>query len=90
MKKGIKRRVVWSYLLLIIFSVVLFEAVILFALRLYYMDGMKQALRDQGTMFSSFYEQEIIDNRLKLDAGNLLNQYNFLVDAHSRTGYSRY
>lgn len=82
MKKGIKRRVVWSYLLLIIFSVVLFEVVILFALRLYYMDGMKQALRDQGMMFASFYEQEIIDDRLKLDAGNLLNQYNFLVDAH--------
>ncbi|MCM3690589.1 sensor histidine kinase [Neobacillus niacini] len=81
MKKGIKRRVVWSYLLLIIFSVALFEAMILFALRLYYMDGMKQALRDQGTMFSSFYEQEIIDDRLKIDAGNLLNQYNFLVDA---------
>jgi signal transduction histidine kinase len=81
MKKGIKRRVVWSYLILIIFSVALFEAMILFALRLYYMDGMKQALRDQGTMFSSFYEQEFIDYRLKPDAVNLLNQYNFLVDA---------
>jgi signal transduction histidine kinase len=81
MKKGIKRRVVWSYLLLIIFCVALFETMILFALRLYYMEGMKQALRDQGTMFSSFYEQEIIDYRLKPDAVNLLNQYNFLVDA---------
>lgn len=81
MKKGIKRRVVWSYLLLIIFSVALFETMILFALRLYYIDGMKQALRDQGTMFSTFYEQELIDDRLKLDALNLLNQYNFLVDA---------
>lgn len=81
MKKGIKSRVVWSYLLLIIFSVALFEAMILFALRLYYMDGMKQALRDQGTMFSSFYEQELIDDRLKHDAVNLLIQYNFLVDA---------
>lgn len=59
----------------------LFEAMILFALRLYYIDGMKQALRDQGTMFSSFYEQEIIDYRLKPDAVNHLNQYNFLVDA---------
>jgi signal transduction histidine kinase len=81
MKKGIKRRVVWSYLLLIIFSVALFEAMLLFALRLYYIDGMKQTLRDQGTMFASFYEQEIIDYRLKPDAVNLLNQYNFLVDA---------
>ncbi|MEC1521163.1 ATP-binding protein [Neobacillus niacini] len=81
MKKGIKRRVVWSYLLLIIFSVALFETMLLLALRLYYVDGMKQALRDQGTMFSSFYEQEIIDYRLKPDAVNLLNQYNFLVNA---------
>jgi signal transduction histidine kinase len=81
MKKGIKRRVVWSYLLLIIFSVALFEAMILFALRLYYMDGMKQALRDQGTMFSSIYEQELIDGHLNIDAETLLNQFNFLVNA---------
>jgi signal transduction histidine kinase len=81
MKKGIKRRVVWSYLLLIIFSVALFEAMILSSLRLYYMDGVKQTLRDQGTMFSSFYEQELIDDKLKVDAEKMLNQYRFIIEA---------
>jgi signal transduction histidine kinase len=81
MKKGIKRRVVWSYLLLIIFSVALFEAIILMALRVYYLDGIKQTLKDQGTMFSSFYEQELIDDSLKIDPEKLLNQYRFLIDA---------
>jgi signal transduction histidine kinase len=81
MKKGIKRRVVWSYLLLIIFSVALFEAMILSSLRLYYMDGVKQTLRDQGTMFSSFYEQELIDDKLKMDAEKMLNQYRFIIEA---------
>src|SRR5689334_14105575 len=81
MKKGIKRRVVWSYLILIIFSVALFEAIILFALRVYYLDGIKQTLRDQGILFSSYYEQELIDNQLLNDPGRLLNQYRFLVSA---------
>ncbi|MFD0825932.1 ATP-binding protein [Neobacillus sp. M.A.Huq-85] len=81
MKKGIKRRVVWSYLILIIFSVALFEAIILFALRVYYLDGIKQTLRDQGILFSSYYEQELIDNQLLNDPGRLLDQYRFLVSA---------
>lgn len=81
MKKGIKRRVVWSYLLLIIFSVALFETMILFALRVYYIDGVKQALRDQGTMFSSINEQELIDDRLNNDPEKLLDQFRFLVEA---------
>ena len=60
MKKGIKRRLVWSYLLLVIFTVVLFGTVILSGMVLYYQGGIKQTLRDQGAMFSSFYEQELI------------------------------
>ncbi|MED3561858.1 HAMP domain-containing sensor histidine kinase [Bacillus xiapuensis] len=81
MKKGIKRRVVWSYLVLIIFSVALFEAIILFALRVYYVDGIKQTLRDQGRLFSSYYEQELINNELLNDPGKLLNQYRLSVSA---------
>ncbi len=81
MKKGIKRRVVWSYLILIIFSVALFETMLIFALRVYYLDGVKQVLRDQGTMFSTFYEQELIEDRLKVDPETMLDQYRFLVEA---------
>jgi signal transduction histidine kinase len=81
MKRGIKRRVVWSYLVLIIFSVALFEAIILMALRGYYIDGIRQTLKDQAAMFSSFNEQDLIDDGLKVDPKKLLNQYRFLITA---------
>lgn len=81
MKKGIQRRLVWSYLLLVIFTVVLFETVILSGMVLYYQGGMKQSLRDQGAMFSSFYEQELITGSFEEKAEELLNQYNFLIHA---------
>lgn len=81
MKRGIKTRVVWSYLLLIIFSVVLFEAIIISALRLYYDEGVKQVLREQGAMFSSFYEQDFIEGNLTTNGEEMIAQYNFTVNA---------
>lgn len=82
MKTGIKTRLVWSYLLLIIITVVMFEALILFALRLYYVEGVKQTLRDQGTVFTSFNQKEILEGSLEDRAPHLLKAYDFLVDAH--------
>ncbi|MDZ5473962.1 HAMP domain-containing sensor histidine kinase [Bacillus sp. 31A1R] len=80
MKNGIKKRLVWSYLLLIILTVLMFESIILSSLRLYYLGGVKQTLRDQGTMFISFYEQELLKGDLDSKAQALLNRYNFLVN----------
>ncbi|MBS4196903.1 sensor histidine kinase [Lederbergia citri] len=80
MKKGIKKRLVWSYLLLIIFTVALFETIILSALMVYYKGGVQQTLRDQGAMFSAFYEQELLEGRLENEAEQFLAQYNFLVN----------
>ncbi|MBT2757002.1 HAMP domain-containing histidine kinase [Mesobacillus foraminis] len=82
MKKGIKNRLVWSYLLLIIFTVAVFETIILSALFIYYQQGIKQTLRDQGAMFISFYEQELMDERFEDNAGQYLSRYRFLVNAH--------
>ncbi|MBS4178971.1 sensor histidine kinase [Lederbergia citrea] len=84
MKEGIKRRLVLSYLLLIIFAVVLFETIILSALMVYYKGGVQQTLRDQGAMFASFYEQELIEGRYEKEAEQLLSQYNFLVNVHAQ------
>lgn len=81
MKKGIKKRLVWSYLLLIIFTVALYETIILTALYTYYMGGVKQVLRDQGTMFSSFYDQYFESGKLTDQAEQLLRQYHFNVGA---------
>lgn len=81
MKKGIKGRLMWSYLLLIILTVLMFETIILSALRVYYLGSVKQSLRDQGVMFTSFYEQELLEGNLESKAPALLNRYNFLVNA---------
>ncbi|MCJ8009967.1 sensor histidine kinase [Lederbergia wuyishanensis] len=80
MKNGIKRRLVWSYLLLIIFTVALFETIILSALMVYYKGGVQQTLRDQGAMFAAFYEQELLEGRFEKEAEQFLTQYNFLVN----------
>ncbi|MEH7886698.1 HAMP domain-containing sensor histidine kinase [Bacillus sp. JJ1609] len=81
MKTGIKGRLVWSYLILIVLTVVMFETLILSALRFYYIEGVQQTLRDQGTMFISFHEQELKDGLLEEKAPLFLQQYNFLISA---------
>lgn len=81
MKRSIQRRLVWSNLLLIIVTVVLFETIILAGLMFYYQSGIKQTLRDQGAMFSSFYEQELIEGVFEEQAEQFLYQYKFLVNA---------
>jgi len=81
MKSGITARLVWSYLLLIILTVVMFEVFILTALRFYYVDGVKDTLTDQGNMFTSFYEQQIEDGSFLSEAPSLLQRYNFFIDA---------
>jgi len=81
MNTGIKRRLSRSYLLLIVITVILFESIILFALRSYYLEGIKQTLRDQGTVFSSFYKREILEGSLEDQASVLLQSYQFLMNA---------
>ncbi|WP_421383522.1 ATP-binding protein [Bacillus salacetis] len=81
MKSGIKQRLVWSYLLLIVLTVMLFEVLLLSALRFYYVEGVKQTLGDQGSMFASFYEQELLEGTFMEKAPVLLQRYNFLIDA---------
>jgi len=81
MKSGITTRLVWSYLLLIILTVLMFELFILTALRFYYVNGVKDTLLDQGTMFTSFYEQTINKETFLTEAPILLQRYNLFLDA---------
>ena len=81
MKRSIQRRLVWSNLLLIIVTVALFETIILVGLMFYYQSGIKQTLRDQGAMFSSFYEQELMEGAFEEQGEQFLYQYKFLVNA---------
>lgn len=67
--------------MLIILTVVLFEILIVSALRFYYVEGVTQALKDQGAMFSSFYEQEMAEGSFAKKAPILLQRYNFLINA---------
>lgn len=81
MKKSIKRRLIGSYLLLIVITVALFETIALTALLVYYKQGITQELRSQGAMFASFYEQEIVSGTLADEAELLMLQYNFHINA---------
>lgn len=67
--------------MLIILTVALFEILIVSALRFYYIEGVKQTLKDQGAMFSSFYEQEMAEGSFTKKAPILLQHYNFLINA---------
>ncbi|MFT4416605.1 ATP-binding protein [Fredinandcohnia humi] len=80
MKSGIKARLVWSYLLLIILTVVIFEIIILAALRFYYVEGMKDTLINQGTMFATFYKQKINDGDFMKEAPVLVQSYDFFLE----------
>lgn len=81
MKPGIKGRLVWSYLLLIVLTVALFEILILSALKFYYVEGIKQTIKDQGAMFVTFHEQELSEGALADKAPVLLQRYTFNLDA---------
>lgn len=67
--------------MLIILTVLLFEVLIVSALRFYYVEGIKQAMKDQGAMFTSFYEQELAEGTFAKKAPILLQRYNFLINA---------
>lgn len=67
--------------MLIIVTVLLFEILIVSALRFYYVEGIKQAMKDQGAMFTSFYEQEMAEGTFEKKAPILLQRYNFLINA---------
>ena len=67
--------------MLIIFTVAVFETIILSALFVYYHEGIKQTLRDQGKMFISFYEIELSGEQFEDNAQQYLSRYQFLVDA---------
>ena len=81
MKSGIKTRLTWSYVLLIILTVFLFEVIVLASLRFYYVEGVKNTLRDQGAMFTSFYEQNVLEGNWEDEAPLLLQRFHFLIDA---------
>lgn len=79
MKVSIRRRLVWSYLLLTIITVIMFEIIILSALHFYYLGGVKQTLKDQGVMFISIYQEELSPESLLNNGQQLLESYDFSV-----------
>lgn len=81
MRSHIKTRLIWSYLLLIILTVLLFQLIILSALRFYYIESIEDHLFNEGMMFNSFYEQELLEETITDNAPLLLQRYTFSVDA---------
>lgn len=81
MKKGIKRRLVFSYFLMIFVTVLLFEFILVFSLRHYYLINIKEHLTNQGMIFSSFYEEFLSKNDLPFHAETLIEDFSFYVPA---------
>lgn len=58
MMKSIKQRLVGSYVIVIIITVLLFELILNFTIRQYYLDNIEQTLSNQAQVFSKFFKQE--------------------------------
>ncbi|QOR67796.1 HAMP domain-containing protein [Cytobacillus suaedae] len=75
MKKGIKRRLVLSYFLMIFLTVVLFEVILLFSIRYYYYNTIEDHLTNHATIFSSFYKEYLDDNSLEENSQFIIDEY---------------
>ncbi|MBE4909601.1 HAMP domain-containing protein [Bacillus luteolus] len=75
MKKGIKRRLVLSYFLMILLTVILFEVILLFSIRYYYYNTIEDHLTNHATIFSSFYKEYLEDNSLEEHAEFIIDEY---------------
>lgn len=81
MKNGIKKRLVFSYLLLICLTVVLFEVIIFMTVRYYFHDNIKNSFINQGIIFSNFYSESLMERPLETYAEEMLENYSFLTEA---------
>ncbi|OCA87077.1 hypothetical protein A8F95_07320 [Bacillus wudalianchiensis] len=84
MKQGIKRRLTLSYFFMILLTVFIFEAIIIFSLHFYYTDSVEQTLSDQGIVFSNFYDDYLESHKLEDHAQEMLDTYNFLVSTRTQ------
>ncbi|MFD3258227.1 ATP-binding protein [Paenibacillus lentus] len=80
---GIRKRLVGSYLLVILITVITLEAILVAGVNYYYHHNMEQILIHQAELSASFYEQYFSDQDLEQQAERLLKgfSHNFAAQA---------
>lgn len=63
--RGLKKRLVFNYGIIIILTVLIMEGLFLLAIRHYYYDGVEQSLRKQATVSADFYNKYLGQYNLK-------------------------
>lgn len=84
MMNGIRKRVVFSFLFVIILIVVLFEAIIFLTIRYYYLENIKEALKNQGAIFANYYEHVIESQSFLIDSDEMLNDFQFQLEVQAQ------
>lgn len=77
MMTGIRKRVVLSFLFVILLIVILFEAIIFLTIRYYYLENIKEALKNQGAIFANYYEHVVESESYLIDGNELLMDFQF-------------
>jgi len=72
---GIRQRLVGSYLIVILITVIVLEAVLIAAVNYYYFHNIERTLVTQAELSASFYEQYYADNDLEQQAERLLRGF---------------
>ncbi|SFG94290.1 Signal transduction histidine kinase [Desulfotomaculum arcticum] len=70
--QGIKKRLVGSYLLVILLTVLIMDTFLLLGVRQYYYDNVQDILKKQAEVAGSFYGRYLSDKDLAREAGALL------------------
>lgn len=73
--QGIRKRLIISYLIVIILTIVFLESFLITAVKRYYYDNVSQLLNKQGTISSNFYNQYLYNMDLKNDSLELLETF---------------
>ncbi|MFT9849719.1 sensor histidine kinase [Aneurinibacillus sp. REN35] len=72
---GIKKRLVGSYLIIIVITVLLFELCMLIAVQQYYIGHIRDTLQNKAEASASFYNQYLSEHSLQEQANHLVNSF---------------
>lgn len=75
---GIRGRLVGTYLLIIILTVAICEAVIIWAVNTYYLESVSSIIKNQTEIAGNFYSSYLANTDIESNTGKLLNNFSRL------------
>lgn len=79
--KSIRSRLTYSYLFIILLTVIILETFMIITIKDYYYENIKQLLKKEATLSSSFYNQYISSGSIENDVEKLLRSFYFNTSA---------